>query len=182
MAPVPQNQTEGQVSIPVQVGPANGSPSDVEYRWDADTDILTAHLVKRARSGSSVSVDLEGRDGSWLILDVAGGHIHGVEVAVWPPVRKRSGLTPPADIEDAIVTVPEESEIAVQALEVNTAMAAESDHDERTIHFRLGPSRSTRTVRIARNLLLDIDGRNRIAGVWLLGVPPFPQSPGEEVP
>jgi hypothetical protein len=63
----------------------------------------------------------------------------------------------------------------ISALEVNTLLAAESDRTEATIHFRLGPGRSTRTVRIARDILLDIDGRDRLAGVWLLGVPPFPE-------
>jgi hypothetical protein len=94
---------------------------------------------------------------------------------VWPTVRKRSELSPPGEIEDASVTIGRAERAGdVSALEVNTALAAESDHAERTIHFRLGPPRRTRTVRIARDLLLDIDGRNGLAGVWMLDVPPFP--------
>jgi hypothetical protein len=31
-------------------------------------------------------------------------------------------------------------------------------------------------VRIARDILIDVDGRDRIAGVWLLAVPPFPEA------
>ena len=58
---------------------------------------------------------------------------------------------------------------------MNTAMAAEADDSEQTIHFRLGPSRQTKTVRIARHILIDVDGKDRIAGVWLLDVPPFPE-------
>jgi hypothetical protein len=54
-------------------------------------------------------------------------------------------------------------------------MDAEADDSERTIHFRLGPSRQTKTVRIARDILIDVDGKDRIAGVWLLAVPPFPE-------
>ena len=164
------------MNIAVQIEPSNGDPSEVEYRWDPDTDILTAQLRRaRAMGGLSGSVDLEGNDGSWLILDVAGGHIHGVEVAVWPTVRKRSELAPPREVEDATVRVSDEPSARVAAVEVNTTMAAESDQAERTIHFRLGPARTTRTVRIASGLLLDIDGRNRLAGVWLLDVPPFPE-------
>ena len=64
----------------------------------------------------------------------------------------------------------------VNAVEVDTPVAAESDHAERTIHFRLGHGREVRTVRIARDMLLDIDSRDRLAGVWLLDVPPFPVS------
>ena len=65
----------------------------------------------------------------------------------------------------------------MSAVEVDTPVAAESDDDERTIHFRLGPGRQVRTVRIARDMLLDIDTRDRLAGVWLLDVPPFPVNP-----
>ena len=165
------------MNIAVQVEPAAGAPPEVEYRWDPDTDILTANLrAKAVGEGMSGSVELEGRDGSWLILDVAKGRIHGVEVAVWPDVRKVDTLRPPAEVEFARVSVPTRGKAAgQQSVEVDTALVAEADPAERTIHFRLGPSRSTRTVRVARDLLLDIDGHGEIAGVWLLNVPPFPQ-------
>jgi hypothetical protein len=164
------------VSIAVRVEPAHGTPSDVEYRWDADTDILTANLRARAVSeGASGSVEIEGTDGSWLILDLNGGSIHGVEVAVWPEVRKRSSLAPPAEVTDGRVMVNDAGGNGIASIEASTALAAEADESERTIHFRLGPTRQTRTVRIARDILIDVDGRNRIAGVWLLGVPPFPE-------
>ena len=163
------------MNIAVQVEPANGAPPEVEYRWDPDTDILTANLrAKAVGEGMSGSVELEGRDGSWLILDVAAGRINGVEVAVWPDVRKVPTLSPPPEVEFARVSVPSKGRTPAHSLEVDTALVAEADHAERTIHFRLGPARQTRTVRVARDLLLDIDGRGEIAGVWLLNVPPFP--------
>ena len=84
------------MSVAVQLEPAANVPA-VEYRWDADTDILTARLRgANGRTGMSGSVEVEGSDGSWLILDVASGCIDGVEVAVWPDVHKRRGLAPPA--------------------------------------------------------------------------------------
>ncbi len=167
---------EDAVNIPLRIEPRAGSAPDVVYRWDTDTDILTAHLRRPDdKGGMSGSVDLEGSDGSWLILDVAGGRINGVEVAVWPTVRKRSDLVPPEDVQDASVLVTADGSPRVGAMEVDTSMAADSDPAERTIHFRLGPRRTTRTVRIAREVLLDIDVRNRLAGVWLLDVPPFPE-------
>lgn len=164
------------MSIAVRVEPVGGTPSDVEYRWDADTDILTANLRARAAGeGASGSVEIEGADGSWLILDLTGGSIHGVEVAVWPEVRKRSALTPPTELTDGRIMVSEAGGNGIASIEMNTALAAEADEAERTIHFRLGPSRQTRTVRIARDILIDVDGKDRLAGVWLLGVPPFPE-------
>ena len=163
------------MSIAVRVEPLVGNPSDVEYRWDTDTDILTANLCTRAAGdGASGSVEIEGSDGSWLILDLNGGSVHGVEVAVWPEVRKRSALAPPSETTDGRVMVGG-SDNGIASIEMNTLMAAEADDAERTIHFRLGPSRQTKTVRIARDILIDVDGKDRIAGVWLLDVPPFPE-------
>ena len=163
------------MSIAVRVVPLQGTPSDVEYRWDTDTDILTANLRTRVVSeGTSGSVEIEGSDGSWLILDLNGGSVHGVEVAVWPEVRKRSSLSLPGEITDGRVMVGGEGN-GIASIEMNTALAAEADDAERTIHFKLGPSRQTKTVRIARDILIDVDGKDRIAGVWLLSVPPFPE-------
>src|SRR5205807_2703496 len=123
----------------------------------------------------SGSVELEGTDGSWVILDVAAGHINGVEIAVWPDVRKLAVLTPPANVEDARVLVPSRrSQPTVAAVEIDTRVFAETDRAERTFHFRLGKLRGSRTVRIARDLLLDVDERSNISGLWLLNVPPCP--------
>jgi len=80
-------------------------------------------------------------------------------------------------VADGRVMVGGDGDDEIAAIEMNTALAAEADEAERTIHFRLGPSRQTKTVRIARDILIDVDGRDRIAGVWLLSVPPFPESP-----
>ncbi|HVE78568.1 MAG TPA: hypothetical protein VNA89_06895 [Gemmatimonadaceae bacterium] len=165
------------MTISVQLEPADGAPPAVEYRWDPDTDILTAQLRAARAEGTSGSVELEGTDGSWLVLDVSAGCIHGVEVAVWPDVRKVPTLSPPAEVEFATVRVPgRRSQPGPSALEVNTALFAEADQAERTIHFRLGQTRQTRTVGLARDLLLDLDSQQRIAGVWLLNVPPFPDT------
>ena len=163
------------MKIAVQLEPATGSPAEVEYRWDPDTDILSAQLPPRAEGdGMSGSLGLEGRDGSWLILDVASGRINGVEVAVWPDVRKLPALEPPRQIEDAHVVVPPGKSASLATLEMETHLVAEADHGQRTFHFRLGKPRSSRTVRVARNLLFDVDDRSQISGLWLLNVPPGP--------
>ena len=97
------------MKVAVELRPADEAPASVEYTWDPDTDILSAQLSPRAKAdgnGGSATVGLEGRDGSWLILDVAAGRINGVEVAVWPDVRKLPALHPPSQIEDAEVVLP----------------------------------------------------------------------------
>ena len=167
------------MNIPVRVEPCVGAPASVEYTWDADTDILSAvvRAPEPVERPKSTAVELEGSDGSWLILDVRGGRIRGVEVAVWPDVKKRADLAPPGEVEDGTVIVGAVEQGKRVAVEVNTHLQAEADRAERTIHFRLGANRETRTVRIARDLLVDIDRRDRMAGLWLLDVPPFPDEP-----
>ena len=162
--------------IPIEVEPAIGASPAVEYRWDPDTEILSAQVTPRASGkGMSGSVELEGADGSWLILDVDAGRINGVEIAVWPDVHKRNSLAPPGKVEDGNIRVPSRrSQPDIAALEVETALVAEADEAERVFHFTLGKRRQTRTVRFARDMLLDVDGSNHLAGLWLLNVPPFP--------
>lgn len=162
--------------IPIQVEPAAETAPAVEYRWDPDTEILSAHLRQEATGqGMSGSVELEGADGSWLILDVASGQINGIEVAVWPDVRTRNALRPPGTVEDGRIRVASRRAGAgVTSLEVETPLTAETDESERVFHFTLGRPKQTRTVRCARDLLVDVDASNNLAGLWLLNVPPFP--------
>jgi hypothetical protein len=164
------------LEITVHVEPGTSELPAVEYRWDADTDILTATMNAGAKGqGMSGSVEIEGSDGSWLIFDVSGGRIAGVEVAVWPDVRKVAALTPPADAVPSLVTIPgRPSHPGVAALEIDTRLVADADASERTIHFRFGAARSVRAARVAQDLIFDVDESSHIAGVWLLNVPPFP--------
>jgi hypothetical protein len=164
------------VEIAVRVETGSAALSAVDYRWDADTDILTAMLSGASKGdGMSGSVEVEGSDGSWLIFDVSGGRIAGIEVAVWPDVRKVGTLAPPADAVAALVTIPARaSQPGIASVEVDTRVVADADASERTIHFRFGAARAMRAVRVAEDMIFDVDESDRIAGVWLLNVPPFP--------
>ena len=64
----------------------------------------------------------------------------------------------------------------VASVEVDTHLIAEADASQTNFHFRLGAPRGARTVRVARDLLFDVDDKNRISGLWLLNVPPCPPS------
>jgi hypothetical protein len=164
------------VKIAVQVQPAASPPQRVEYRWDADTEILSAQISPGATGeGMSGSVGLEGSDGSWVILDVASGRINGVEVAVWPDVRKLPVLATPSSIEDAdVVLRSRRSQPNIASIEMTARLFADSDTEQKTFHFRLGKPKGSRTIRVARDLLLDIDDKSHISGLWLLNVPPCP--------
>jgi hypothetical protein len=167
------------VKIAVRLEPATGSPPEVAYRWDPDTDILSAQLsANGGGEGMSGSVGLEGTDGSWLILDVNAGRINGVEVAVWPDVRNMPGFVTPTNVEDAHVVVPSRSsQPSIASLEMATRVVAESDPAQRNFHFKVGTARGAKTVRLGRDLLLDIDDKSQISGLWLLNVPPCPTDP-----
>ena len=94
------------MKIAVQLEPAPESAAEVAYKWDPDTEILSAQLSQVVPGvGMSGSVGLEGSDGSWLILDVHSGRINGVEIAVWPDIRKVPTLPPPSQIENAHVVI-----------------------------------------------------------------------------
>ena len=164
------------MSLALQIQPGTGAPSPVEYRWDTDTDILTANVCSvRRGEGMSGTVGLEGADGAWLNLDVTGGRINGIEVAVWPDVRTVAALAPPERVEDAEVIIPaRHARPELASIEVDTPLEAVADQSERIIHFTLGGARAARTLRLASDILLDVDQRGEIAGLWLLNVPPFP--------
>src|SRR2546430_1134462 len=117
-----------KISVQLEAAPDLAAP-EVEYTWDADTEILSAHLKPQTKaSGMSGSVGLEGSDGSWVILDVASGCINGVEIAVWPDVRNLAVLTPPANVGAVRATVPSrQSQPVIASLEMATRLVAEAD-------------------------------------------------------
>ena len=154
-----------------------GRVPHISYRWDAETDILTGAIKSGAKkaNGLTGSVELEGSDGSFVLLDVSGGVIRGVEVVVWPDVRTTAGLAAPATVEDGdVMLASRRSQPAVAAVEVDTALAIETNPAESVFHVRLGPARHAKAVRVADGLLVEMDEQGEVAGLWLLEVPPFP--------
>jgi hypothetical protein len=163
------------MTIAVELQPISGAPPAVHYRWDADTDIFTATLASRSQVAEpSGSVEIEGTDGSWLVLDLRGGRIVGVEIALWPDVHRNSALAAPRSTESADIVIPLRAASGPATLEVEAPMRAEADDAERVVYFRIGDRREARSIRLGSDLLLDVDPQDRLAGLWLLNVPPFP--------
>src|SRR3989454_9112513 len=82
--PVPQ-EGDVRMSFETRIEPLDGKLPKVSYRWDPETDILSVACKGVAKaSGLNGTVDLEGDDGSFVLLDVAGGGLRGVEVVSWP--------------------------------------------------------------------------------------------------
>lgn len=161
-----------------KITPLDGKLPKVTYRWDAETDILTVVCKGAGKNGKGLSgtVDLEGADGSFVILDVADGALRGLDVVTWPDdIRTLDSLAPPADPKEGTVVFPgRNSQPGVAAVEVDTALTMEKNSRESVIHLRVGRARSAIPVRVGDHLLVEIDKQARLAGLWLLEVPPFP--------
>ena len=155
-----------------------GKAPRMNYRWDAETDILTGTVKSGARDkgeGLTGSVELEGSDGSFILLDVAGGAIRGVEVVVWPDVRTVGSLKAPEEVHEGDVVLPgRRSQPSVAAVEVDTPLTIETNPAESVFRVRVGKVRKAVPVRVADGLLVELDDREELAGLWLVGVPPFP--------
>src|SRR5690606_17832722 len=105
--------------FPIECSPSESLPRSVTYQWDAETELLAARLgeVRGSVRGTAAeglyegpnacgltpavsgSIELEGRDGSWLTLDVRNGRIEGIAVAVWPRIVRRPDLRAPTRAE-----------------------------------------------------------------------------------
>src|SRR6266699_2483458 len=77
--------------------------------------------------------------------------------------------------KDARVVFPgKKSQPRVAAVEVDTALTVEKNQAESVLHIRVGRQRVASVVRVADLLLVEVDKNSRLAGLWFLDVPPFP--------
>ena len=160
-----------------RIEPFEGRLPRLTYHWDAETDILSAAFKSTAQgSGLTGTIDLEGADGAFVVLDVADGVLRGVDVVNWPTeVPEVPDLAAPTGAEDGRVTFSTRSpQPGVAAVEVDTTLQIRKSPQESVFHVRVGRARSARSVRIADNLIVDVDRQSRLAWLWLLEVPPFP--------
>jgi hypothetical protein len=165
------------VAVDAKVETLDGKLPAITWRWDAETEILSGQFKtpKRA-SGLTGSVELEGAEGSFVLLDVASGVVRGLEIVVWPETTVVEGLTPPAAASRGRLLMPSRpSQPGIAAVEVDTLLSVEKRPDESVIHLRVGPRRQVNVVQLADGLMLEVDGNRNIAGLWLLNVPPFPR-------
>jgi hypothetical protein len=160
-----------------RIVPLNGKLPKVTYRWDPETDILTVACKGVPKgNGMNGTVDLEGSDGSFVVIDVAGGAMRGVDVVTWPDdVRTVASLQAPDASKEGQVTFPNRrSQPDVAAVELDTSLTVDKNPTESVFHIRVGRQRPATVVRVADHMLVEIDKQSRIAGLWLLEVPPFP--------
>jgi hypothetical protein len=160
-----------------RIQPLDGKLPKASYRWDPETDILSVACKGAAKGhGMNGTVDLEGADGSFVVIDVAGGTLRGVDVVTWPDdVQTTETLVAPTPAKDGQVVFPtRQSQPGIAAVEVETPLTVEKNQAETVFHIRVGRSRAATVVRVADHLLVELDKQSRLAGLWLLEVPPFP--------
>lgn len=157
----------------------DGKLPKIVYKWDSETEILSGQFKGGRKSGGLTgSVELEGAEGSFVVLDVLSGVVRGLEVVVWPETAVVEGLEPPEPKSNGQLIMPSRaSQPGVAAVEVDTQLSAEKRPDESVIHLRVGPRRKSDPIQLAEGLMAEVDAQGNIAGLWMIGVPPFPQSP-----
>lgn len=149
----------------------------IRYRWDAETEILSGRFRPASgASGLTGSVDLEGAEGAFLVMDVQAGIVCGVEVVVWPEVEILDPLVPPSGMPTGRVVVPARaSQPGIGAVELDATLVCFAGPDRSVFHFVAGPERAVRPVQVADHLILEVDDDGQLAGVWLTAVPAFPE-------
>ena len=164
------------MSLEVRIAPASPGPLPaLRWTWDAETDILSGSFPISHTTGYTGPVELSDDDGSIIVVDVAGGVVCGVDVAVWPEVVTVPDLALPAEVASGQALVPTRpSRTSVGTLEVDTTLSMAVSPDGSTYHLRIGSRRLVDVVRIADHLLVEVDRRNRLAGFWATRVPPRP--------
>jgi hypothetical protein len=165
------------MSFEAHIVPLEGRLPKVSYHWDPETDILSVACKGSGKAtGLNGTVDLEGSDGSFVVIDVAGGCLRGVDVVTWPDdIRTRDDLAvPQAPPEGRVVFPSRKSQPGVAAVEVDTALTVEKNQTESLFHLRVGRARPASVVRVADRLLVELDKGSRLAGLWFIDVPPFP--------
>jgi hypothetical protein len=165
------------MQVDARIEPVDGKLPKVAYHWDPETDILSVACKGAGKSnGLNGTVDLEGDDGSFVVIDVAGGVLRGLDVVSWPEnARVVPNLAPPGDAADGRVVFPSRrSQPGVAAVELDTSLTVDKNADESVFHIRVGRARPSSVIRVADSLLVEVDKQSRLAGLWLLEVPPFP--------
>lgn len=150
-------------------------PARITWTWEPETDIL-AGGVEPPPGGPAGSLELNGHDGSLMVLDLAGGVLSGLDVVVWPEVTTVPGLVAPVAARRGRIAL--RLEFEPPPWELDVAMAVRASADESVIHVRVGAPRPAIVIQVADRLAVEVDPAGGLAGFWLTGVPPL--TGGEE--
>src|SRR2546422_3846471 len=158
----PPRSLEGgfPMQFEARIEPLTAKLPKVSYRSDPETDILSVACKGTGKAtGLNGTVDLEGGDGSFVVIDVAGGCIHRVDGVTWPDdIRPRDTLPIPGPAKGGRVVFPgRRAQPRVAAGGGDTALTVEKNLTESVLHIRVGRQRVASVVRVADLLLVEVD-------------------------
>lgn len=158
------------MSLGVRIGPpAPGPLPTLRWNWEPETDILGGTFLVPGSTGFTGPVEISDDDGSVVVIDVAGGVICGLDVAVWPEVVMVPDLAPPLEAPTGQALVP--ARPRPDADDPDTTLSMAADAEGRVYHLRIGTRRTVDVVRVADHLWVEVDRRHHLAGLWATGVP-----------
>lgn len=144
------------------------------FRWDAETEILSGRQdVSDAPAGFTGSWEIESPTGAVVVLETTGGVLGGIEVVVWPDVA-RAALTVPHAAAPGRVMLEAPAGQSAGVIEIELPIAGAATASETLIRLSFGTP-PARSVRIAENVIVDLDAAGCLAGLWLDALPPFEQ-------
>lgn len=164
------------MAIEIHVLKGGGTLPALGWQWDVETDILSgAFMPGVMQTGYTGTVEMTDEEGSTVLLDISGGLLCGVDIAVWPEVTALPGLAAPVEARVAQVVIPGRSpRRGAAAMEFDTTISMAADPHGRVFHLRVGTRRPVEPIRVADKLLVEVDAAHRLAGLWFDGVPPRP--------
>lgn len=159
---VPRFQVEPVTSLPV-----------LTWRWDAETDILSGSFRAPGASTLDGTIELNDAGGAIAVLDISNGAVSGLDIVVWPEVTTSRTLLLPTSVESGRLALAGATGLT-WSFEIEAPLVIRTNAGENIYHMRLGEQRVARVVRVADQLLVELDPDGALAGCWLVGVPPFP--------
>lgn len=144
------------------------------WRWDAETDILSGSFRGGESSHMDGTIELNDVEGAIAVLDVADGAVTGLDIVVWPEVATLRTLMLPTTVDSGRLVLGGVPSARTASFEIESPLSMRTNAGENLYHLRLGEQRVARTVRVADQLLVELDPDGALAGCWLIGVPPFP--------
>ncbi|HET7041276.1 MAG TPA: hypothetical protein VFI13_04630 [Gemmatimonadales bacterium] len=165
------------MNLDARITDLDGPLPTIRWNWDDETDILSGAMAgARKGGGLTGTIELTDDEGSIAVVDVAGGRVQGLDIVVWPEVTEVTGLeAPEASRDGSIILPPRPSQPGIAAVEVDTTLSVAANPRHDTLHLRIGTKRQVEVVRVADRFLIEVDGKGRLAGFWLLNVPFGPE-------
>ncbi|MBP2647565.1 MAG: hypothetical protein H6Q77_1189 [Gemmatimonadetes bacterium] len=151
-----------------------GAFPSISWRWDPETDILSGTFRGSGSSRLDGTIELTDAEGAIAVLDVADGAVAGLDVVVWPEVTSTRGLALPSGAEAGRVVMRGPRADRTTSVEIEAALTIRTNPGESIYHLKVGGLPAARAIRVADQLIVELDAEDGLAGCWLLGVPPFP--------